>query len=412
MRLERFLLRELIVNFLFAMIVIYSIATIGTVIQLFTHREVPLLISLTFAPMALLSRSELLTPFAFLVAVLFTYGRISAENEYLATQACGIHPFRILAPVLLTGLLLSALQSYLLAFVVPNLWIARDRIFDDLASQSIMNLDSGRNEIDIPEIRLYLSWQRREGAVLEDVYIDFRGGSKGEGAASKSGETASKPGDVTIETGDPASATNPVHDKSNDDKSVLQGFAERLEIVNEPLTYRLVFTGFHAGEKRSFGQASFSILLEKLALRNKSNFRDRREFMTSDELVGIARRADRRLTLLSKNSKDPAEKKRYEYDFKESRVNWYEFERRIAWSFASLLFGMIGAPIAIWLKRGTRLFAIVAALGIVFILYFPLTKAGDALIQKQHIPVALCAWPASALLAILSCAFFYRLVRR
>ena len=96
----------------------------------------------------------------------------------------------------------------------------------------------------------------------------------------------------------------------------------------------------------------------------------------------------------------------------ERRRNLVEVNRRAAWSMCALLFGLFGAPIALWLRRGTRLAAIVVALGIVFIVYFPLAKLGDALADVPSVPYWVAPWIATTVLAAMTGGLLFRLCRR
>lgn len=423
MRLERHILRELLQNFLFATAVVYFVMTIGLVVQLFSSREVPFQYSLTLAPVALLMRSELLTPLAFLVAVLFTYGRISAENEYLATQACGIHPLRLVSPVILTGLILSAIQAWILSFAVPNLWLSREQIIERVAVAALTSLEPSRTEFEAPNVGFYMTWKRREGLYFEDVFLDYKGNLKKRDTDEEESPVASHP---VVTESNPASskpaASNPANVSVKPassappqaiEDSIMKGMAKSVELVQEPERLRFIFRGFRTiGNGATYEAGRVDLLLNtKSAFGQDSSFPSRPEFLTSDRLVDQAVRADDRYSskrmagaLPARASNDP--------DMKASRKYWYEAERRVAWSLASVLFGMLGVPVAIWLKRGTRLSAMLASLGILFLLYYPLSKAGDGLAGTSSVPIPACAFGGTAVTAAVAAFFLFRLVRR
>lgn len=393
MRLERHIFKELLVNFIFTAIVLYFVVTIAVVIQSFSKHDVPIRVSLILAPILLLKLSDLLTPLCFLVAVLFTYGRLSAENEYVATQACGVHPARTLGPMVLIGFLLCILQSWNLAFLMPNVWLRNNRIASQVAMELLANLDPSRTEFDGRKFGFYMTWKQRDGLYFEDVFIDIDGRPKDKVSAN-------------------ANNVESAASKANDGGAglLLKGVAKSVEMINEGETLTFMITGFKTALPNSTLQGgNFGIVLNTgQPLGESSDFRVKPEYLTSDVLVEVAKRTENRLKNVEANH-TKIEKKYLDIDRNSARRYWYEAQRRVAWSFCALMFGLIGAPVAIWMRRGTRLAAVVIALGIVFLFYYPLAKFGDAWIAVDAVPIWVCAWTATFAAVALSAVFYYRL---
>lgn len=410
MRLERHILKELFLNFVFTTIVLHFVATVGVVIQLFTTQRVPIQVSLLLAPIALLARSDLLIPLCFLVAVLFTYGRISAENEYVATQACGVHPARTLGPMILIGLLISLAQAWVLSFALPNLWLQRNRILDKAALEMIANIEPSQNEFEAKQVGFRMTWKRHDGFYFEDVFLDIQGAP----GDRESGGAANAPGKSAESRPESSVASAPAKDEDRDEpKPLLKGAAKSVEVFYEQESIRFRIRGFRTAMRNStYELGSFDFILNNSTLSDGGTFRARPEFLTSDVLVELALRADRRVAAAPAAAQGTTERRLIEFDKNSSRRYWYEMMKRSAWSFAALLFGFLGAPLAIWLRRGTRLAAVAVALGILFLLYFPLSKVGDALIAKPNVPVWICAFMATLVASVISGAFYYKLVRR
>jgi len=61
-----------------------------------------------------------LLPFAFMTSLVMAFGRLSADNEILAMRSVGIHPGRLLAPVVLCGLALGGTAFFFNASLVPR----------------------------------------------------------------------------------------------------------------------------------------------------------------------------------------------------------------------------------------------------------------------------------------------------
>jgi hypothetical protein len=355
------------------------VAGVILAIQVFFVRDLPMISAVTAAPILLFARSELLTPCAFLTGVVFTYGRLGAELEYMATQACGIHPFRVLAPVAFVGLVLTGAQWWIASYGVPDLLVRSDRLTEALTKEALMKIEPTRNEFELREAGLYMSWGNRNGLALEDVVIDFKGRP----------DTSSAPGG-----------------------SGLRGWAKRVELVFEPQVLRIWIYGFRSaqrGGRGEFDKGSISFKLDKL--RQTSAFHAKADLMPTDALLAAALR--RRWLGMSRVDAESRDATAAARDRGQAHQYFYTLYRRAAWSFASLLLGLLGAPIALWFRKGTRLGGLVVAFAVFLLVYFPLARiAGDGLSTRESIPVWLSAWGASFVSIVLVCAFAFRLSRR
>jgi len=72
------------------------------------------------------------------------------------------------------------------------------------------------------------------------------------------------------------------------------------------------------------------------------------------------------------------------------------FQKRLAFSFAPLVFALFGAALALRLRRGSRGFGVLVSLFIMLI-YYLVTLAGDQMARAGSLPPAVGAWLATAL---------------
>lgn len=369
MRLQLYVLRELLVNFALSATFVYFVCAVGVVIQAFASVKVPLLIALKNVPLFLFLVSDVLTPLSFLVAVLFTYGRMSAENEFVALRAVGIHPARILAPVVLLGLAVSAVQLQVLSTTIPVLYLERNRLLTSLGEEAIRNIDPGQTRYEVSG--LSLNWRRHEGLVFEDVWLKY----------------------------EPKDSTKRAH-----------GFADRVTLTFESTDLLLGIEGFRSAQGTAqidFGH--FAIRLPFKDLEVGSGFNTRLRFLKSDVLVARAIHAALRSRESDTSASVPQDVNSWRYERKRCLM---ELHRRAAWSMSALLFGLVGAPIALWMRRGTRLSALVVGIGLVFLVYFPLAKTGDAIADSRGVPYWVAAWLATGALTMIASVLVYRLCRR
>jgi len=373
-KLERHLFRELLVNLALAAGVVYFIVGLAAVLQASLSKGFPLLTSLSLAPLFLLPSAELLTPLALLLAVVFTYGRVAAENEYLASQACGVHPLRMLGPTIVIALLLSAGQLYISSYAIPQVWMERSRITREIFEQTIRNIPPGTDHFETPDGSFYMSWGAREGGILKDVYIRYQ--------KKEEGETLKKEG---------------------------RAEGAKLEIDSERMLLHIEgfqpFTeGLQVSARRFTLEVSFASMSEGTWVR------DRSEWLRSEWLVIDWIASSRRLQYAAEH---PGEipQKRLERDKINRRRAEFVLNRRVAGALCNLVYALFTAPLAIWLRRGTRLGAF--AVGIVVAFGgFALAKVGEVLEASTKGSPYVNAWLAPIVLGALALLFVVRLVRR
>src|SRR3954451_3545730 len=71
---------------------------------------------MTLIPQAL----SVTIPMALLYGVLFGLGRLSADREWVALQACGVSVFRVFRPIAMLAVLASVATGYNMIVALPN----------------------------------------------------------------------------------------------------------------------------------------------------------------------------------------------------------------------------------------------------------------------------------------------------
>jgi hypothetical protein len=94
--------------------------------------------------MALLVRRALgqTIPMSLLVGLLIAFGRLSADREFVALQACGVSPARLMRPVALMSLLCAGATAYVLLVACPN----GNQTFRELEFSALANYARERGE--------------------------------------------------------------------------------------------------------------------------------------------------------------------------------------------------------------------------------------------------------------------------
>jgi LPS export ABC transporter permease LptG/LPS export ABC transporter permease LptF len=138
--LDRYVIRQVLVPFGIGLLVFTFLFIIPELMKyaeeyISKGAPVPVLIQLviTLLPMAL----GLTIPMSLLLALLVAFGRLSADREFVALQACGVSPARLLRPVGAISIVCAAATAYVLLVSVPaGNQTFREITFNILASQA------------------------------------------------------------------------------------------------------------------------------------------------------------------------------------------------------------------------------------------------------------------------------------
>lgn len=172
--LDRYIGKQVVLGTLFAILVLSVLLVLG---NLFKELR-PLLVELG-APISVLGEFMLgilpftliyTIPWAFLSAVLLVFGRLSNENELIAFRSAGVSLLRLAAPVVVIGIILSALCLWLNLHIAPEAKhrvrnLARDTIIKD--PRTLLN--SSMDQTRIRNVRVYS--ERQQGDTFHNFHI-------------------------------------------------------------------------------------------------------------------------------------------------------------------------------------------------------------------------------------------------
>src|SRR5262245_56995369 len=121
--LDRYLVREILLPFGIGLVVLTFMMMMPPILdqgQQLIEKGVDLptvfWILLTIAPSAL----AITIPMALLFGILMGLGRLSADREFVALQACGVSIFRTFRPIAVLAALAFAADQYVLLVALPN----------------------------------------------------------------------------------------------------------------------------------------------------------------------------------------------------------------------------------------------------------------------------------------------------
>ena len=315
-------------------------------------------IALTFVPLSL--------PIAVFFSTIYCLNRLSADSEYIAMRAAGITKERILVPILLVAMLLSASVYHLNQNLIPHSNKEFKRKVNYLTSSGLLaGIRPGQFFTLIPGLTLFAAKSTKYGRNLEEVFLQIK------------------------------------DHKTNDERVI---FAAKGELIFErdatSLIEKLTLTlldGNIIGQnhKNEMEKIIFSKYIFPVS---QSQFQERfsikETMLTSKELEGVL-----------KMSYEEAEKV-YRFNKKEFFNAKYEYWARKNGALVILVFCFLGFTLGVTGTRGksknSGFIGILCLIG-----YYGLFFSLVSLANKGKIPVQLAVFFPASFMALLG-AWFYR----
>lgn len=336
-----YIIREISSLFMLGIVVFTLVLLMGRMIKLtemVVSRGIPLL-DVCWMIIYLMPSFLIYTiPMAFLLAVLLTFGRLSSDNEFTVMKACGISLVQIMPPVLLCGLIVSALGLYASTVGVP--W----------GNQAFSRMGFAVLQKNVSEtIREKVFWDDIPGIVLyTDHYDEARHALSG--VLIYDGRDRNRPLTIFAASGVVGGSADPREIR-------LELRNGSIHVMGKEQEYRLINYG--------------SYIMTIHAPGAENNASQKPWDMQNSEL--------RRLI------NDPAT----------SRQNVYkmstELHTRYALPFASLAFAVLAVPLGLQNRRSAKAFGFSISIG-VLLLYYIVLSLMSTLAEKGTLPALPALW--------------------
>lgn len=370
MRLQRHLLFELLAAFVLIALIVTGVLFSFMLLQ-FLHKATHLDMTsvLAAAPYIVPLTFPITLPLAFLVACLLTYGRFSEDNEYLAAQMGGMHPWHVVAPAALAAACLSCFVVRLNTDVIPYATLAKKEIARGQIRQILARVDDPTRE-DLQFNDFTMSWSGRDERGLKDVLISWT-------ALREDG-----PGAPSVRVPYRARASRGRVDASRLGQDLLVLDLDDFEMQDrkgDQVTYV-------RETNRQVALDLDDVLGTPPSKKSKGI-----DEMSSSQLRYRAARLDDVLAAAPGAPEGDAvaylRKLRSEY--------W----KRIAMGIAPLAFALVGAGLGLSGRRGTRMAAMVTAVVVALPVYYPLLLVGENLALSGKLAPALALNVCNVVLA-------------
>ena len=365
--IDRFVSRELLVNVLFAIVVLSLVLVVGNIFRkllpLLVNHDVPMEYLLTFIAYVLPFSLIFTIPWGLLTAILLVFGRLSADNELTALRSNGVSISRICVPLAGIAVVCTAICLWLNVQVAPAAQEKLRSTIFDLATRNPMALFGSDQVIDeFPGRKIYVG--KKDGNKLENVTVFEI-------------DRNAMPMRVTY-------AKTGLLEADLPNKRILMRlynarYQQRDE--NNPADLRKMRDGINMAE------GTLPISLDELYEKEKK--RPSRSALSIEQLLE---------QLKSENTR-------------ERSASRTEINKRFSFPFSCLAFAIIGVPLGVTAHR--RETSIGFAMGlIVAVSYFLFVIIGDTLRANPHVHPELLVWFPNVLFLVLGVQLFRRLARQ
>ncbi len=172
--LDRYILRQLVIVTLLGVLSLTMLLLLGQLFKelhtLLVESGAPPSIVIDFILQVVPFSLTFSVPWGFLTAVLLVYGRLAADNELTSMRMAGLNLWRLSAPAIGLGIILSALCYYINIEIAPKGKQAMSEIVANAAVNNPRNLlQSTQDAIKLDKVQLYI--ESRQGDNLYGVHV-------------------------------------------------------------------------------------------------------------------------------------------------------------------------------------------------------------------------------------------------
>jgi len=331
---------------------------------------------LGYVPILLLELAPYLVPIGFLLSVVSTYGRLAADNEWTAISMAGIHPLRMLRPGLLLALALSVGLFFVESELSPSLNYQKRTYGKNSAMQLLKSLNPGRTELRFGEF--YLSAAERDPVdrnLFRQVFL---------------------------------------HLPASDDKPAQTIFAEEVQIAVEGSTLFVDLRVPRWADEQHDLRVGRLVVRMDLDRMFGTNDKERLHwrYQDSGELAGRIERTEALAASRGEAALQGLSHEQGVVPVANLRDAKYALHKRQSLAFICPMFLLLGMPTGLFLRKGSQLAALAAAIGYALVYYIVSIRIGKLLYLNEVVPTWFAAFGASVVGALVGIVLLARAVRQ
>jgi lipopolysaccharide export system permease protein len=343
--LSRYIGREAIIPFFLGLVIFTFIlftARILKLVELVVNRGVPLLQMIKIFLYVTPAFFEVTVPMAFLLALLWSFGRLSADQEITALKSCGISLYQMAFPVGIFTFFVLGGTFLLTLYVRPWSNTALKQVFYEMTkTRATAGLKEKTFNDDFEGLVIYAEEIQPPGTLLRGVMIaDSRDQQRKNTLFARSGLVL-----------------------TNEDSHLL--------------TLRLLDGTMHSAESSGKGYQTTSFSVYDVTLNLVTAFAEAKKPDRDPQDMPLAELQN---TILQKQAAQVS-----------YNAELVELHRRFSLPFSCVVFSLIALPLSTQPTRTLRSHGFATSLGIIFTYYLLLT-VGETLGRKGILPAAVSLW--------------------
>jgi LPS export ABC transporter permease LptF len=365
--IDRYVSRQLIVNLLFAIVVLSLVLVIGNIFRkllpLLVNHDLPVEYLVGFVAYVLPFSLIFTIPWGLLTAVLLVFGRLSADNELIALRSNGVSITRICIPLVVIAILCTAASVWLNVDVAPAAQEQMRSTVFNLATRNPMALFGSDQIIDqFPGHKIYVG--KKDGNNLENIIV-FEINED------------SMPMKVTY------ARTGSLEADLPNKRILMHLFAARYQQRDDydPFDLNRMRDGINVAE------GTLPISLEELYEKEKR--RASRSMLSLEQLLDQLKNDDPKMRSSSRT----------------------EINKRFSFPLACIVFALVGVPLGITAHRRETSFGFAMSL-VIGVFYFLFIIIADTLRSNAKLHPELLVWFPNLLFLVLGIWMFRRLSKR
>ncbi len=392
--LDRYILRQLIAVTFLGVLSLTLLMLLGQLFKelhaLLVESGAPPTIVIDFILQVIPFSLTFSVPWGFLTAVLLVYGRLAADNELTSMRMAGLSLWRLSAPAIGMGIVLSALCYYINIEVAPK----GKNAMSDLVIKAAMDnpkalLRSSQDATKLDKVQLYI--EGREGDRLVGVHIfplrDTQGNATADFDAMHA-ESATV-GDFDVKSRQlELTLNNTTIEQTKGRESVLPTIGHMSLSVHIPIrTHRKLKPNRFTNSEITYELAHTEMLRPMNHVR-----------LSAYAHAAAVKPSFPCATQLWADAEADANRYRYEMHEKNERAFRTEGIQRASFACACIVFSLIGVPLAITARRrdtstGFAIGILVAAVYFVALVFCELSRKASGITPYivLWIPNVLCA---------------------
>jgi lipopolysaccharide export system permease protein len=334
-------------------------------------------------------------PVSMLFAVTVVYGRLGADNEVIAVKTAGLSAMALLWPSIFSAGAISAGLLYLSSELIPRAnEQAKLAIFKDFEDAFYKSLKVER-QFDNPGWPFLIK--------VRDVDLESR--TMFQATFMHRSKDASRRFDLLVkaETArinfDMKKGMARIY-LDNAEVTPLTGHASVSLFNNDSIDLEIPDKNTKGYEKGIQQWTSAELTVEQAEYQRKIKRERKNQAMAAALWIASGR--------INRVGWDSVQKAFIDYAFWTRRYNEYETEKqlRVAQSFGSLVFVILGAPVGILFAKRDFLSAFISCFMPIILLYYPLMLLGKNLGTEELLDPRIALWGGNALLLVLSVFVF------